>query len=139
MKSTLHMQYIANCRPFRSTIIHFQDIAQFRIFQLTPMLKFATDRKNIYNFTFTMTSFYTIKLARSDQNCRRCSVLKFPALWKNVLLVRWLLLRLLEGCSDAVPAVFRDRQGQLSQPITVQWQAAGRFPLNPIKLSSLIN
>ncbi len=60
-------------------------------------------------------------------------------LWKNALLVRWLLLRLLEGCSDTVPAVCLDRQGQLSQPITVHWQAAGRFPLNAIKLSSLIN
>ena len=43
------------------------------------------------------------------------------------------------GGSGAVPAVCLDRQGQLSQPITVHWQAAGRFPLNPIKLSSLIN
>ncbi len=60
-------------------------------------------------------------------------------LWKNVLLGRWLLLWLLEGCSDALPAVCLDRQGQLNQPITVHWQVAGRFPLNPIKLSSLIN
>ncbi len=44
MKSTLHVQYtgplIPNFRQFGSTISHFQDIAHFRIFSLTPTLKF---------------------------------------------------------------------------------------------------
>ncbi len=31
-----------NFRPFRSTISHFQDLAHFTIFPLTPMLKFQS-------------------------------------------------------------------------------------------------
>ena len=36
---------VTNVHPFRSTISHFQDIAQFRIFPLTPMLKFQSVTK----------------------------------------------------------------------------------------------
>ncbi len=33
---------VQSFRPFRSTISRFQDIAHFRIFPLTPMLKFQS-------------------------------------------------------------------------------------------------
>ncbi len=43
------MQYIRvrvpNFRPFRSTINRFQDVVHFRIFPLTPMLKFQSATK----------------------------------------------------------------------------------------------
>ncbi len=50
---------VPNFRPFRSMINHFQDIAHFRIFPLTPMLKFHSaiqflnfGRSPIYPITF---------------------------------------------------------------------------------------
>ena len=67
-QSTLHMSTVVprvlNFRQFRSTISHFQDIVHFRIFPLTPMLKFQTatkflilaDCQNIYNFIFSYGS-----------------------------------------------------------------------------------
>ncbi len=47
IKNTLPMctvvPWVTNFCPFRSTISRFQDIAHFRIFPLTPMLKFQSD------------------------------------------------------------------------------------------------
>ncbi len=87
MKSTQHMctvvPQIQNFRPFRSTISRFQDIAHFRIFPLTYMLKFQrvtkfsilVDRQNIYNFTFTDDCLIYHKVwLRSDQKCRSSSI-----------------------------------------------------------------
>ena len=43
MKSTIHMHFLEprapDSHPFRSTIIRFQDIAHFRIFPMTPIVK----------------------------------------------------------------------------------------------------
>ncbi len=82
------MQYIRvrvpNFRPFRSTINRFQDVVHFRIFPLTPMLKFQSatifflifaDRQNIHNFTFPYDSLIYHKV-RLDKNYRS-SYLKF--------------------------------------------------------------
>ena len=56
---------VPNFHPFRSTISCFQDIAHFRIFPLTPMLKFqsAINRLPIYTITFhsLMTTLFSVK------------------------------------------------------------------------------
>ncbi len=61
IKSTLHLctevHRVPNFRPFCSTISRFQDIAHFRIFSLTPMLKFQTV---IFFFNFGISPIYTI-------------------------------------------------------------------------------
>ena len=73
--------------PFRYTISRFQDIAHFRIFPLTPRLKFQSDIKilnfgrsaNIYQ-NFLLLHDYLIYhkvWLRSDQNWRRSTILKF--------------------------------------------------------------
>ncbi len=61
---------VPNFRPFGSTVIRFQDIAQFGIFLLTPVLKFQSaikclhfGRSPIYTITFysLMTTLFIIK------------------------------------------------------------------------------
>ena len=67
----------------------FSRYCTFRIFSFTPMLKykvpqifyFLQDRQDIYNFTFPYNCLIYHKVwLRSDQKCRRSSVLKFPLL-----------------------------------------------------------
>ncbi len=91
IKSSLHVctvvPRVPNFRPFRSTISHFQDLTYFRIFPLTPMLKF-----HFYFFlffwqiakTFTPQLFISYNYliyhkvwSKSDENGKRSSVLTF--------------------------------------------------------------
>ncbi len=70
IKSTLHMCTVVPRLPtfrlFHSTISRFQDIAHFRIFPLTLLLKFQgaanfhflADCQNICNFTFPYDCAY---------------------------------------------------------------------------------
>ena len=84
---------VPNFHPLRSTINRFQDIAHFRFFPSTPMLKFQSatlflflaDRQNIYNFAFRHDCrIYHKVWLKSAKNCRS-SVLKFPAPYGPVL------------------------------------------------------
>ena len=84
---------VPNFSPFHSTASCFQNIAHFRIYPLTPMLKFQSitnflilpDRQNIYNFTFPCDCFIYHKVwLRLDKNCMS-SVLKFSATYGPVL------------------------------------------------------
>ena len=70
MRSTLNMQFLGvrvpNLHPFHSMISRIQDIAHFRIFPLTPMLKFQSatfwgDCLNSSNFFCLMTALLFIK------------------------------------------------------------------------------
>ncbi len=66
---------VTNFRPFRSTISHFQDIAHFTIFPLTPMLKFQsatkclilTDYQNIYMTLYSLIAALLIIKFGSDR------------------------------------------------------------------------
>ena len=98
-------QQVPNFHPFRSTISHFQDIAHFGIFPLTPMLKFqsATDflifgrspkHITLHSFIALFIIYYIFIIycliyhkvwLRSDKNCRRSSILKYPAPYGPVL------------------------------------------------------
>ncbi len=93
------MQYLGprvpNFRPFRSTTICFQNIAHFRIFALTPTLKFQSatnflivgrSTKHVYKVIFSYGCLIYHKLwLRSDKNDRRRSILKISSsIWSSV-------------------------------------------------------
>ncbi len=62
-QSTLHMYTVVprvpNFRPFRSMVSRFQDIAHFRIFPLTPTLKFQSVTILFFNFWQIAKTFIT--------------------------------------------------------------------------------
>ena len=74
---------------FGSMIIRFQEIAHFRIFPLIPMLKFQSatkilifgrSPKHLLFYPLLWLPYLSYKVwLRSNQHCRRSSVLKFPA------------------------------------------------------------
>ena len=76
MKSTLQMQYIGprvpHFRLFRSAISHCQNIAYYRVFPLTPMLKWQSDTfflqiaKTFMSLYSLMTHLFVIDFG-SDQ------------------------------------------------------------------------
>ncbi len=51
---------VPNFRPFRSTISRFQDVAHFRIFPLTPMVKFHKVPQFFFYFWQIAKTFITL-------------------------------------------------------------------------------